>query len=100
RQRRLATALESRQKSALGGEAAGRRGLVHLLEVAARPGVVAAALDGQRALADGGKGFFDFQRGGDGLGVTETLEAGAGEDDGVEFARLQLTHAGVDVAAQ
>src|SRR4051812_8490414 len=62
--------------------------------------VVAAALDGEGALAGIGEEMVE----GDGVhegGVEEigTFEAGEGEDDGVKVAGLQFADSGVDVAA-
>lgn len=63
-------------------------------------GVIAAALEGECALAGVGEEIIE----GDGVhggGVEEVgaFEAGHGEDDGVEFAGLLFSDAGVDVAA-
>src|SRR5207245_630936 len=62
--------------------------------------VVAAALDGERALAGVGeeiiKGNGEHEGGVKEIGA---FEAGEGEDDGVELAGFQFADAGVDVAA-
>jgi hypothetical protein len=62
-------------------------------------GVVNPGLDGEGALGGGGEELVGAKAEGDFVGQAETLEAGAGKNNGVIFSFLELSYAGGDVAS-
>ena len=83
----------------LGRDAGPGGGVVEGREQLHHPGVVAAALHGQRALSGCGQHLDRVEDLGHGRQPAQPGEAGPGQDDGVELARGHLGHPGVDVAA-
>ena len=62
-------------------------------------GVIGAAFDTESALTDGGEKGWGLEDQRDTVLELQALEPGFGEEDGVEFAVIELFQAGVDVAA-
>ncbi len=59
-----------------------------------------ASLEGERALAGCGAELVEGKTLVDRFGAVEAVEAGAGEDEGVTVAGVELAESGVDVAAE
>jgi hypothetical protein len=82
------------------GDADAREGVIEGGEELLGAGVIAAALEGECALAGVGEEIVERDRvHGGGVEEIGAFEAGEGEDDGVEFAVALFVDAGVDVAA-
>ena len=96
----LAAAFEAQQEGPFRGHGGGGAGVVEELQLFEQFGVVPAQFDAERALADGRKHHRRVEFDGDPPLQAEAVEAGAGQDDGVVLAFVELAQAGVDVAAQ
>jgi hypothetical protein len=103
-----AIAIEEAKEAALDADAGVGGRVIDGGEDGGSWGIVTAGLDADGALADGGQ---DAERGGvetagvaveqaAGEGVAEAVEAGTGENDGVEGLGCQFCEAGGDVAAK
>ena len=92
----LQTSIEGpfRRDAGMGG------GIVERGDQGSGSGVVQPTFHPDRPLADGRQAEFRRQGDGDAFRQSQPLQAGGGQDDGVELARIQFRQPAVDVAAQ
>ena len=88
------------QQSAFGGDARARVGVVKRGNKLRGCGVVRARFDSERSLADGGEHNVRVHHLRDAGGSAEAIHSGDGQNDGVEFSRIEFFQARVHVAAQ
>ena len=85
-------------RSARDGVAVGR--VIQRRDERSNGNVTHAAFDADGTLADGRQQYFRCQFGADALAQPKALEAGTGENDGIELAAIELGEARIDVTAQ
>jgi hypothetical protein len=98
--RNLAAALQVARQGALGADATCGVGIVERRKQRGDARIAGAIFDRDRALRGGRQPFRWFQPAADTAGFAESVESGAGEDDRVVVAGVELVQARADVAAQ
>lgn len=96
----LTAALEALVHGPLGQDPVCGLGVVQGGDEVVDAGVIDAAFDADGALADGGQGLPWLQQAADTVAEAQPLEAGGGEDDGVEVTGIEPGEAGIDIAPQ
>src|SRR5581483_5059403 len=100
RDRHVARTAEPRIHRSLGRQARRHANRVQRREQRARRRIVVAALDADDALPDRRHELIDLEARADALAEAEPIEAGAGEQDRIELAFVELAQTRADVAAQ
>ena len=93
-------AAQHARERTFGGDAGVGIGVVQRCQQGVQLGAVGADLNAQRALAHGRQAFRRRQFLADALAQAQALQAGGGQDDGVELAVVQFAQAGLHIAAQ
>lgn len=98
--RNLTAAAERGKSGAFGGDGEARGGIVEEAQSGQRGGIVGAGFKAERALTGGGTDMLWRDALTEPVGFFQAIQAGGGEQDGIDLALGELAQARVHVAAK